>query len=105
MDKILIIDDRESYADMLSEALQLKGYETTTESDGTKAVEIAQSKSIDLVISDYAMSPHNGLEVLRRLKKWDETLPVILITDKQHHPEVVREKLHEETESDSDMTG
>lgn len=91
MDKILIVDDRESYAEMLSEALRLRGYETFTESDSAKALQVAQSKKADLVISDYAMSPYNGLDVLRELKKWDPTVPVILITDKQHHPEVVRE--------------
>src|SRR3989344_4009728 len=91
MDKILIVDDRESYAEMLSEALRLRGYETFTESDSAKALQVAQSKKADLVISDYAMAPCNGLDVLRELKKWDPTVPVILITDKQHHPEVVRE--------------
>ncbi len=91
MEKILIVDDKESYATMLSEVLRTRGYETVTESDSSKALAVAQSRGIDLVISDFAMSPRTGLEVLRELKAWDQALPVILITDKQHHPEVVRE--------------
>jgi DNA-binding NtrC family response regulator len=89
MEKILVIDDKESYLSMLSEALQLRGYETVTESDSTKALQQAQLHNVDLVISDYMMTPCNGLDVLREIKKWDDTLPVILITDKKHHPEVV----------------
>lgn len=91
MDKILIVDDRESYASMLSEALQLKGYATVLASDGPRALEAARAENVDLVISDYVMTPWNGLDVLREIKKLDETLPVILITDKQHFPEIVRE--------------
>src|SRR3954464_546147 len=89
MDKILIVDDKESYLSMLSEALHLRGYETVTESDSTKALQQAQFHNVDLVVSDYMMTPCNGLDVLREIKKWDETLPVILITDKKHHPEIV----------------
>lgn len=91
MGKILIVDDKESYASMLSEALHVKGYETIIELNSMVVKETAEKHAVDLVISDFAMSPRNGLDVLRELKKWDETLPVILITDKQHHPEVVLE--------------
>lgn len=91
MSKILIVDDTESFLNMLSEALQMKGFETVTETDSARAIEMAKTRDVDLVISDYAMSPYNGLQVLHELKAWDETLPVILITDKQCHPEVVRE--------------
>lgn len=91
MDKILIVDDKETYLSMLSEALHLRGYETVTECDSTKALQQAQFHQVDLVISDYMMTPCNGLDVLREIKKWDDTLPVILITDKKHHPEVVLE--------------
>jgi DNA-binding NtrC family response regulator len=91
MEKILIIDDKENYATMLSEALRLKGYETVMELDSGKALQAAQSQSVDLVISDFVMSPLNGLDVLREIKKWDKTLPVILITDKRQFPEIIRE--------------
>ncbi len=91
MEKILIVDDKEAYASMLAEALQLKGYEAFLETDSSKAFQTAQEKQVDLVISDFAMAPLNGLDVLRAIKKWDPTVPVILVTDKQHHPEVVRE--------------
>jgi DNA-binding NtrC family response regulator len=91
MSKILIVDDTESYLDMLSEALRSKGYETVTENDSVRAIDVAKTNEVDLVISDYAMSPYNGLQVLRELKKYDETLPVILITERQYQPEVVKE--------------
>jgi DNA-binding NtrC family response regulator len=91
MGKILIVDDKESYANMLSDALQTKGYETLTELDSGKAAKVALKEGVDLVISDFVMTPLNGLELLRELKKMDETLPVILVTDKQHYPEVIRE--------------
>ena len=71
MSKILIVDDKESFLNMLSEALQMKGFETVTETDSARAIETAKSHDVDVVISDYAMAPYNGLQVLHQLKAWD----------------------------------
>lgn len=78
--KILIVDDREDFRDILSDRLLMHGYETLTASDGTEALEKVKEVSPELVLLDIELPDLNGLEVLSRIKReYPETL-VIMIT-------------------------
>src|SRR5699024_3031920 len=48
--------------------------------NGTDALRLIQEKSWDLVLLDIMLPELSGLEVLRRVRKTDETTPVILLT-------------------------
>lgn len=78
--KILIVDDREDFRDILSDRLMVHGYETLTASDGLKALEKVKEVSPELVLLDIELPDLSGLEVLSRIKReYPETL-VIMIT-------------------------
>ncbi len=60
--------------------LQKKGYEVTTVSNGTDAVDLCHERSFDLVLLDEQMPGLSGLETLQRIKQLSPTTPVVMVT-------------------------
>lgn len=60
--------------------LQSKGYEIVTVNNGADAIEIAASRSLDLIILDENMPGLTGLETLRRIKLANRDIPIVMIT-------------------------
>jgi len=80
--KILIIDDEEDMANILSFRLDSLGYEIITANNGLEGLEKAQLEKPNLILLDIMMPKINGFEVLRRLKENPVTkyTPVIMLT-------------------------
>jgi two-component system response regulator AtoC len=78
--KIIVIDDDESSRESLTSYLNDLNYETLSAEDGLKGVELAKRQNPDLVITDINMPGINGLEVLKRVKEFDNLIQVIVIT-------------------------
>lgn len=79
MSTILIIDDDEQFNLMLKSALEIKGYEVETASNGKSARTMYQNKKYDVVITDIIMPEGDGFEVildLRRMNMIDRTIAV-----------------------------
>ncbi len=79
-DKILIVEDEEKLNRMIELELQYEGYETGKALDGRTGLEMALSGEYSLVLLDIMLPGLNGLEVLRRIRRENETLPVIQLT-------------------------
>ncbi len=82
-EKILIIDDDPDILDVLN--LSLSGlYNVISAANGKEGLELAKSKSPDLVITDYMMPVMNGPQFVRELRKdvLLRHLPVIMLTGK-----------------------
>lgn len=80
MANILIVDDEQSYRQLLSLVFQEEGHELRTAMNGRQALEEVQRESVDVIVSDVKMPDMDGIELLRALR---ETLPdigVILMT-------------------------
>lgn len=77
---ILIVEDEEKLARILELELGYENYETTVVHHGKDALEMVQKKEWDLILLDIMLPGLSGLEVLRRLRKNDDTTPVILLT-------------------------
>ena len=79
--KILLVDDTKTNIDVLIQALA-DDYKLAVALNGTKAIEIAKSNAIDLILLDIMMPELDGFQVCRRLKKNPATceIPIIFIT-------------------------
>lgn len=77
---VLIIEDKDSMAEMLSQTIEAEGYRTLTARDGSSGIQIINEKKIDLVITDLKLPGKDGLEVLRAVKDKNPLVPVILMT-------------------------
>jgi two-component system, cell cycle response regulator DivK len=82
MSLILIIEDNELDADMLSRRLLRKGYEVIVAADGAAGIAMASERKPDLVIMDMGLPVLDGWEATRRLKTAPPTagIPVIALT-------------------------
>ena len=52
METILIVEDKESLAQMLKETLELEGYEIIIASDGAEGIKRVKDSRIDVVLTD-----------------------------------------------------
>ena len=60
--------------------LEKKGYEVTTVSNGTDAIDLCRERSFDLVLLDEQMPGLSGLETLQRIKEISPSTPVVMVT-------------------------
>ncbi len=86
--RILLIDDEERIVNFLALKLKVSGYEVVCARNGEKGLEIARDSAPDLVLLDIIMPGIDGLEVLRRLRKFSD-MPVIVLSAKEHIAEEV----------------
>jgi CheY-like chemotaxis protein len=56
------------------------GYRVVTAGCGSDALKSIEETNFDLVITDYRMSPINGLELINGLRNNDYRNPIILLT-------------------------
>lgn len=79
--QLLIADDSRSFRQVLREVLQVRPLLELHEAEsGEQAVEVVQTRRIDIVLLDMHMHHMTGLDTLRVLKQMDAVRPCILIT-------------------------
>jgi two-component system response regulator PilR (NtrC family) len=77
---VLVIDDEEIMRDILGTLLEREGYSVRLAGNGQEGLELARSLPFDAVIVDVMMPGLDGMQVLDELKKFDDQLPVLMIT-------------------------
>jgi two-component system, OmpR family, response regulator len=80
--RVLVVDDEATLAELVSMALRLEGWEVRSAPDGQTAVRVAREFSPDVVVLDVMLPDLDGLEVLRRMRAANPTLPVLFLTAK-----------------------
>ncbi|OPX28819.1 MAG: hypothetical protein B1H06_02540 [Candidatus Cloacimonas sp. 4484_143] len=80
--RILIVDDEPINIMIAERILQKNGYETISVNHGNDALEILQTKPVDLILLDIMMPDINGFEVCGKLMQNEKTkdIPVIFLT-------------------------
>ena len=79
---ILAVDDSPSMREMLAAVLRDSGYQVVEAEDGVKALELAKTRSIDVVLTDQNMPNLDGLSLvknLRGLPAYKDT-PIMMLT-------------------------
>ena len=79
-EKILVVDDEQSMAQFLGIVLRKEGYQVSTATNGRDALEKVKSDPFDVVITDIKMPGMDGIQLLQGLKKYDPSLPVVIMT-------------------------
>jgi signal transduction histidine kinase/ActR/RegA family two-component response regulator len=78
--RLLVVDDDPDICDVLRDRLELDGYAIRTAKDGREAIATLFQEPVDGVILDIGIPELDGLEVLRRFRQKDQTLPVVIMT-------------------------
>jgi len=78
--QILLVDDDPDICLALHDFLTHEGYDVQVVTTGNEAVERAQSQRFDAILLDLGLPDQDGLVVLQILHKYDERLPIIVLT-------------------------
>lgn len=81
---ILVVDDSPTELRLITTALQSKGFDIVTATDGEEAIAKATSLRPKLIVLDVVMPKKNGFQVCRQLKTNADTkdFKVLLLTSK-----------------------
>ena len=77
---ILLADDNSIVRELFSEVLTLDGYEVIAAKDGIEAFNLFKRVLVDLIITDIVMPGKDGLELIRDIRKQNNTIPIIAIS-------------------------
>ena len=80
MYKLLIIDDDKDICLVLSKFLGKNNYSTDVAHRGEDGLQLLRTSQYDVILCDYRLPDHTGVEMLRRIKLLQPTVAVIIIT-------------------------
>src|SRR3990170_6732590 len=80
METILVVEDKESMAQMLKDTLGSEGYRVISAKNGSEGVTYLKENRIDLVLTDLKLPEKDGMEILRISKEENQLVPVIVMT-------------------------
>lgn len=78
--EILVVDDDPLILQSIGPYLENRGYNVITADNGKVAVEMVTKSNFDLVLTDMAMEPMNGMDVLMAVREVNPDTMVIILT-------------------------
>ena len=80
--RVLVVDDEVHIVHVVAIKLRNNGYEVISADNGEEAYELACREKPDIIVTDYQMPVMTGLELVEKLRQYEETqdIPVIMLT-------------------------
>lgn len=78
--KILLVEDEESLARLLKEAIGDSFHSFTIAKDGVEGMELFKKIKPDIVITDIMMPRKSGLEMAREIREVNTNIPIIVLS-------------------------
>ncbi len=78
--RILVVDDDPGTRRLLGDLLRRAGFSVILADSGVNALQALGGTSVAMVILDLGLPDLDGMEVLRSLRGWVETLPVMVVS-------------------------
>ncbi len=88
--RVLTVDDEPSLTELLSMAMRYEGWDVSTADSGSSAVRKAKEVHPDAIVLDMMLPDFDGLEVMRRVRADQPSVPVIFLTAK----DAVSDRIH-----------
>lgn len=83
--RVLLVDDEPDIIFVIGKKIKIWGYELSEAQTGKDAITAVKDKKTDIVVLDYMMPGMDGVEALKRIRKVDKNIPVIMFTA---HPDM-----------------
>jgi DNA-binding response OmpR family regulator len=77
---ILLVEDDQSIADVITEVLEGEGYRVLRADDGREGLEQIQRDGFDLLITDNMLPFHNGVELIAYMQNHPEIATPVILT-------------------------
>ena len=78
--KVLLVDDEEGYATILSKRLSNRDFRVTATFSGASGIQALRKEDFDVAVVDLKMEDMDGIEVLKIFKKMLPGMAVIMLT-------------------------
>jgi len=78
--QILVIDDEQAIRDLISEVLNIAGYEVSIATDGLDGLNKIRKQKYDLIILDVNLPKLDGFAILEKVRESAPTQPIIMIS-------------------------
>jgi two-component system OmpR family response regulator len=86
---LLVVDDEPFLREAVAASLRFLGFEVTAAGTGTDALRLARDRPFDLLILDVMLPGPDGFEIVRRLRRDGNRVPVIFLTAKDSQDDKV----------------
>lgn len=78
--RLLLIEDEEKVVNFVQRGLAAERFAVDVARDGATGLELAQSYHYDLIILDLLLPELDGTEVLRKIRRTDSQVPILILT-------------------------
>ena len=78
--RLLVIEDEEKLAQVVKRALVAETFSVDVAHDGREGLDLANSYDYDLIVLDLLLPQMEGSEVLRRVRRRNPRVPVLILT-------------------------
>ncbi len=87
--KILIIEHEREIATLIQDYLTIEGFTVELAQDGATGLQKVHSFMPDLLILDIMLPKLNGFDICREIRKFDNTLPILIVSAKHEDVDTV----------------
>lgn len=77
---LLVVDDDQTFCDVMKAQLEPLGYSVATETDARKVLELLQASDFDVLLLDLMMPEVGGLDLLQQIREHFSVLPIVVVT-------------------------
>ena len=77
---ILVVDDETAIRDLISEVLNIAGFQVTTSADGLDALNQIRRSKFDLILLDVNLPKVDGFAILEKVREGAPTQPIIMLS-------------------------
>jgi DNA-binding response OmpR family regulator len=88
--RLLLVEDEKKVSELVARALRAERYAVDVADDGTRGWELASSYDYDLIILDLMLPGIPGEELLRRIRRKNQQVPILILTAR----DATEEKVH-----------
>lgn len=88
--RILIVEDDPDIRQLLQDRLRAMGYRVQSAVDGVRALEALRAEAFEGMILDIGIPSIDGMDVLRHIRRWDQQIPVVMVTASDSKESAVR---------------
>ncbi len=87
---ILIIEDEKTLLELLKTGLKYEGYYVITSENGNEGIKSFLQKKPELIILDIMLPDIDGFMVCEKIRSYDTTIPIIMLTAKKEISEKIK---------------
>jgi len=78
--RILVVDDDKDFAESIGELIELEGHQPVLAYNGAEALKIFKQNNVDFILIDFKMPGLNSIETLTEIRKFNLSVPVVIMT-------------------------